>query len=396
MKPVILAFSPGLWRWPETHGSPRYHLWALAERGWPVVYTEPPTRWNWKRKIWRADDRPFTVISPSLVPLFAPSRIPSAAPADTWRNATCRRLAVNALSIQAARKATIHWYGAPWMSAIANYLPEPQLRAQHVNDELTASPIYTARQKRILSAWEKNLQERCDMILCSSEPQARERHGLPVVLLENAIPDNFLDETQTPPTDDPHFLRLYEDAQSLPKPRIGYGGVLDLRTDPEMIRALLRWNGLGSLSFFGTVSPNLDKELKEQLQRHPKVRLYGQTRNSWQPHLYRQMDVLIIAHRRSPFTDAMYPAKLNEYLATGRAIVSVDIPEAARLAGEVGGEGILLADSPEEFAARIERAVGLNTPPLIARRRAAAARRTWRGQAEKLEALLLRSIQERT
>jgi glycosyltransferase involved in cell wall biosynthesis len=386
----MLAFGAGTWRWPEVFGSPRYHLWALAARGWRVVYVEPPARAprpapRW----WSAPDRPFHVLSPALVPPVAPRLLPAGVMAAALRRMVAWRLAGGANA--ALRRHDMGppdavWLGAPWMEPLADWLPPGCPIIHHVYDELAMSPALSPAQQRQLAAWEADLLDRAALVACSSMPQleARRAPGRELLLLENAIPDDFIAPPgATPP---PEARPMLAALAALPRPVFAYGGVADHRLDPAWFAALVNGLGSGSLAILGKLDPSIDPPLAALFRDHPRVWVTGHVPHAHYPFLYRAVDCLVMAHREHPFTAGMYPEKMNEYLASGRPIVARHLAEVARLAAEAGApSAIRIVYDMNRFVVACHEAVGDESPEVANARRAIAAQRTWSTTAERLD-----------
>jgi len=403
MRPTILAFGAGRWIWPEVGGSPRYHLWSLAARGWQVVYLEPPNSFHMKaEKYWKAPDRCFHVVRPIRVVPFGVRKVTTSWLGEKWRGLTSgelTKIARGALA-QLKLKPDVIWFGAPWHGKLADeWSHTSALRVAHVYDDLPKSPIYSPTQSKMLEEWEKDLMRSCHMVFCSSKPQLDRRRvqNKRAVLLENAVSDEFFlartPNSANPNTPDRRTLEQIAKLEQLPRPRVVYGGVVDHRLDTRHLAAIASGMESGSVVLIGAKGEGFDAQFERDYEGSPRVKFFGQTPLLAYPHLYALADVLVIVHKRSPFTDAMLPEKLSEYLATGRPVVSVRLPEVVRVASESVLPGaITLVDSPEEFARAVHHAVGRNNPSLEAERIRIARRRTWSGAAAKLEAELLEGI----
>jgi glycosyltransferase involved in cell wall biosynthesis len=81
------------------------------------------------------------------------------------------------------------------------------------------------------------------------------------------------------------------------------------------------------------------------------------------------------------------PLKLYEYVATGKPVVSVDMPEAHRFEGLVH-----IAADQDEFVRMVEQAV-ITDDGLAAQRMAQAEQHTWRSRFESANRALLETIE---
>ncbi len=388
--PLVLAFGPGTWRPGQVYGSPRYHLWNLAALGWRVLYVEPPVRFAAKARLWEAPDRPFAALTPGGVPPFAVRYCLFPGIAEAWREATARRLAREALRCLDGwrREPGLLWFGAPWHGALLRHLPRLP-RAVHIYDELAESPLLRPAAQELLVRWERRLLENSDVALCSSRPQAEARRNYcpRTEVLENGIPESFLQEARDPR--DPAAGELLSRIDNLPRPRIAYGGAADLRLDPEPFLALLDEEQTGTVLFLGGKGAMLARKLRRNMRRHRRAFHSGPVPHAWYPALYRRMDCLAIAHRDIPFTRAMLPEKLSEYLASGKPVVAMELPEIARVAREAENPlAVRLARTPEAFVDQCLAACRDTDPALVAERRRLAGRRTWGKLAAELDAVL--------
>jgi glycosyltransferase involved in cell wall biosynthesis len=104
------------------------------------------------------------------------------------------------------------------------------------------------------------------------------------------------------------------------QPRVGYFGLLDQRTDLDLIRSVA--TKLPDISFILTGPVALDVS---QLRELGNVHLTGPIPYSELPALVKGLDVLFIAYHVNDFTDSISPLKLNEYLLTGKPIISTPL-----------------------------------------------------------------------
>lgn len=389
-QPVIAAFAPGPWGWPDFAGSPRYHLWELAARGWEVIYFEPPRNLFAPFHEWFADDRPFRAVTlPKLIPfgisgsnkalvLNAARRIASA----RWHQKAQQYLLRNNI------KPSVYWFGAPWHALIADRVRNNAIRVNHVYDELCESPIYGPTQRKLLGAWEEQLILSCDACFCSSVPQLERRQyaaqHTEMMLLQNAVSESYF-----APSDEDCPREIIERIRAIPHPRVVYGGVADLRLDGELLAHVVEQMPDAHLVFLGTRAASLDPTFARIASHHPRVHFFGPLPYRAYPALFAEADALIIAHKRIPFTEAMYPEKLNEYLTSGKPVVSVALSEVARLASESDNpRAIRIAQDAHEFVRQLREALDDRDHASAESRIQIARQHTWSIEADKLDTKL--------
>ena len=135
-------------------------------------------------------------------------------------------------------------------------------------------------------------------------------------------------------------------APDLPaKPVIGFYGNLYDWVDQNLLAAIATLRPQWNLVLIGKIMTDVSR-----LQR-PNIHLLGPRPYEALPAYCRGFDVGIIPYKvNDPRMQSVNPLKLREYLAAGLPVVSVDIPE-------VHGLPVRLANTPEEFVARIEEAL---------------------------------------
>lgn len=411
--PAILAFGPGAWPSGWVSGSPRYHLHGLAGEGWPVLYVEPAQA-RARRRLGRFyaappregaqaagsvcawEDRPLRIFRPRAR-LFMHPRMP--APAFALRALNRLALARLEREVRAAcalqpglvpfRAPRLLWLGGWFQAPLLDRPAAAGARSvAFLYDDLPASPVWSAAQARLVAGLEHELIRRVDLAIFTSRPLledhadlAREGGGR-ALLLENAVDESFFEERLPPESAiSPEDARALDAIRRLPAPRLGYLGAINLRLDADLCRALAREAaGRGwSLVFLGPVDP-LYGRVAGELRALPNTHLPGILSPAAAPRALRLFEALLLPHARTPFTRAMFPEKLPEYLATGRPIVSTSLGEVVRVVSEAGagagGGGLVeFGDTPGEFLAACDRALAGGKDPGRAAARVALARR---------------------
>ena len=86
------------------------------------------------------------------------------------------------------------------------------------------------------------------------------------------------------------------------------------------------------------------------------------------------------------------PLKLYEYIASGKPVVSVDMPEARRF-----GDTVLIGRNYDEILSQLERALdpSQTSAAAVASRMTAAAPHSWEARFQQMEAALWRACDAR-
>jgi GT2 family glycosyltransferase/glycosyltransferase involved in cell wall biosynthesis/predicted nuclease with TOPRIM domain len=113
----------------------------------------------------------------------------------------------------------------------------------------------------------------------------------------------------------------------------------------------------------------------------PNVRLTGEVRYDELPYWVHGFDVCLLPFRVIPLTEATNPVKVYEYLAAGKPVVAVDLPEMGQFDGLVH-----VATDAAGYVQAVSQALAEPGDP--APRQAFAAGQTWLHRADALDAAL--------
>jgi glycosyltransferase involved in cell wall biosynthesis len=167
----------------------------------------------------------------------------------------------------------------------------------------------------------------------------------------------------------------------LPRPIIGYYGVLDERIDFELIAYLAELKPDWSLVLIGPVA----KIERDALPRRPNIHYLGTKPYTELPAYLGHFDVAIMPFALNDATRFISPTKTLEYLAGGRPVVSTPVRDVMALYGEL----VEIADSPPAFVAAIERCLAAPADAQEVNQRGALfARYDWDAIAAHIECLL--------
>lgn len=174
-------------------------------------------------------------------------------------------------------------------------------------------------------------------------------------------------------------LAIPSDAANIPHPIAGYLGNITSRIDFGLIRHLATLHPEWSVVLVGGVSePNLS--IPKSLSDLPNVHCLGKRPYKTLPGFLKAFDVCIIPYvAGDPFNIGCSPLKLYEYLATGKPIVSTDLP-AVRLFDDI----VRIARDAGDFERQIGAALKERDKGLVRRRLTAARENSWERRAEIL------------
>ena len=188
-----------------------------------------------------------------------------------------------------------------------------------------------------------------------------------------------------------HFARarcdetpLAAELHDLPRPVLGYFGVVDERLDYELIDTLARGFAGGSLVFVGPLA----KVDPRELPNHENLHWLGQRPYARLPEYVKGFDVCLMPFARNAATEFINPTKTLEYMAAGKPIVSTAVPDVVRNFAPI----VRVARSHEEFIAAATLAATVPDEPRIAGGIARAREATWESIVAAMDALATRAL----
>jgi glycosyltransferase involved in cell wall biosynthesis len=259
----------------------------------------------------------------------------------------------------------------PAAGMIAGRLGESEL-IYYCVDEYTAFTGATDGLKRI----EDGLFRRADLVVVSAQRLFETKKDL--------NPNTHIIRHGT---DWQHFrkavdgdLEIPADVADLPRPIIGFHGLLADWVDYELIKKTAVHFARGSVVLIGKVAVDAEQKIKI-LDGVPNIHLLGRKRYDDLPSYCRAFDVAINPFAISELTLAANPLKVREYLAAGLPVVSTDIPEVRVL------EDVLVGTGHSDFISKVEFA--LATPRPRAEVSDRIADESWEAKVEELRQLLM-------
>ncbi|HIE93879.1 MAG TPA: glycosyltransferase [Acidobacteria bacterium] len=123
------------------------------------------------------------------------------------------------------------------------------------------------------------------------------------------------------------------------------------------------------------------------LTRLPNVYALGPRGPDQVPRYLRGFDVATVPYRLTDYTGHVYPAKLNEYLAMGLAVVATPLSEIERF-NRTHGPVIRVAADAAGFESAVAAELSRPDPAAVARRVAVANENSWAARLELMSSLI--------
>jgi glycosyltransferase involved in cell wall biosynthesis len=174
-------------------------------------------------------------------------------------------------------------------------------------------------------------------------------------------------------------LEIPQEIRDLPRPIIGFHGLLADWVDFELIRKTAEHFKDGSVVLIGKIAVDAEQKIKI-LDRVTNVHFLGRKPYSELPAYCKGFDVALNPFVINELTLAANPLKVREYLAAGLPVVSTDIPEVRVLDDCLVGEGHF------DFIEKVGQAISHPKPRETVSD--AVAHESWEAKVDELREIL--------
>jgi UDP-galactopyranose mutase len=170
----------------------------------------------------------------------------------------------------------------------------------------------------------------------------------------------------------------------LPRPRLGFYGVIDERFDVDMLRAIADARPEWQLVMVGPVV----KIDPAHLPRNENIHYMGQANYDQLPEYLAGWDVCLMPFAMNESTKFISPTKVLEYMAAELPIVSTPVNDVKVPYGHV----VAIAETAEEFIAACDAALAMTpeqTARMVQQERDIVANTSWDRTASAMQEILL-------
>src|SRR4029079_1786130 len=270
--------------------------------------------------------------------------LPQGMPEDAREAALKRLLDAHVASI---RGPLIAWYYTPMMLPFSRHI-EADVTVFDAMDELSKFKFAPAK----LLDLEQELIDRSDIVFTggSSLYEAKKDRHHSVHCFPSSV-------------DRTHFMkaraRQFEpgDQEALPRPRLGFYGVIDERFDIDLLDKVAAMRPNWSFVMVGPVV----KISEEDLPKRPNICYLGGKTYDKLPAYLSGWDIALMPFAMNESTQFISPTKTPEYLAGGKPVVSTPIKDVVRHYGHL--QGVKIASTAEEFVKACDEALELSKNP---------------------------------
>lgn len=324
----LLCFSH--LRWDSVFQRPQ-HLMSRCARAHRVYYVEEPVHGAGEPRL---ELRP-TPEGPVVVVPHLPSGL------DEAQVTPAQRRLLDGLLEDEGIGDLVAWYYTPMALPLSRHL-EPMAVVYDCMDELSNFRFAPTQLPRL----EAELFARADVVFTGGESlyeSKRTRHHNAHLFPSSIDPAHF--GAARGPLPDP------ADQAGLPRPRLGFYGVIDERLDIDLVAGIADAEPGWQLVMLGPVV----KIDPADLPRRENVHYLGRKRYSELPSYLANWDAALLPFALNEATCFISPTKTLEYLAAAKPVISTSIRDVVRPYGDRGL--VRIADGVDAFVAAARAAL---------------------------------------
>jgi glycosyltransferase involved in cell wall biosynthesis len=249
------------------------------------------------------------------------------------------------------------------------HVPHPGFLAKHLGEKLTVFYCIDEYSKLpdvdgvAVQTMDDELTAAADIVFTCNQKllEARRPINANIYLSPHGVDTELFALANSPETQTP------KETKDMPRPIVGSWGLLDQRMDLGILEHIARVRPEWTILLIGHVAIDVSA-----LKQMPNVIFAGVKPYAELPGWAKAIDVCILPYTQTSLNSLSSPLKLREYLASGKPIVAVPLPEAMLL-----GDAVQTAVDGPGFVSAIEVAIAANTPELVTLRQKAVEGNTW-------------------
>ena len=222
-------------------------------------------------------------------------------------------------------------------------------------------------KKSKLKELEWRLLRRADIVIVVSENllETKGKYNKNIFLVSNGVDYKAyrlaMDLAQPPPVD----------ISTLPRPVVGYTGLISDRLDFGIIENIATQKTEWSIVLIGTISEGCLADI-ERLKKLKNIHFLGMKDISQVPYYVKKFDVCFIPYGKNEQVNNLSPLKLYDFMATGKPIVSTDFPAAQEYK-----DIIYISKKRQNFISLIEQGLAEKDGIACKKRMKTAEQNTW-------------------
>lgn len=254
------------------------------------------------------------------------------------------------------------WFYFPTYESLVGRLEE-DLVVYDIQDEYSAFSWYprdTARRER-------DLLSKCDLVFTGTLQlrKRKEEYNRRIHFVQCGVESEHFSSAREVET------ALPQDVAALPRPVLGYFGLVDTRIDIAMLEEVASKRPGWTILLIGPAHIETSK---------PNIRMIGTRDYKELPRYLRGFDICLIPFVLNENTRNLNPTKLLEYFAAGKPVITAPIPDVVELYPDL----VEFASTAEEFIGAAERLLSGEGEEKRNRRIKEATENSWDAMVERM------------
>lgn len=280
-----------------------------------------------------------------------------------------------------------------WLCGFGDYGMDAHRFIDDIGNSLSCYQVYDespdfAHNKRIqkqLRNADNITSKKADVVITTSKSQIDRREHLNPQMFFTPNGVNF-PLFNAPLQED---IPLPADIAQLPKPIIGFSGWMGYQIDVPLLIKIAKIYSSGSIVMLGPNDIPSSDDLK-QFMAMDNVHFLGRKKPQELPAYFQAFDVATIPYVLEGHTRFIYPLKLHEYLAAGRAVVSTDLPNLYPHKGVVK-----IGMSHDEYIKQLADSISDYSPQAVQARTDLAKQYSWDDRVKEIKTILEQQLERK-
>jgi glycosyltransferase involved in cell wall biosynthesis len=270
-------------------------------------------------------------------------------------------------------RSRVLWFYSPTFGSLAGRLGE-DLVVYDIQDEYSAFSWYP----RDTAERERALLSKCDLVFTGTLQlrKNKEQYNRRIHFVQCGVESDHFSMSRE------ESVTVPDDVSGIPKPVLGYFGLVDGRLDIAMLEEVAKRRPDWNILLIGPAHIATSR---------PNIFMIGKREYRDLPRYLRAFDICLIPFVMNENTRNLNPTKLLEYFASGKPVISAPIPDIMELYPDL----VEFAATPEEFIAAAAKLISGEGEEKRRRRIREAAGNSWESMVEKMLSHLERTFGEK-
>jgi glycosyltransferase involved in cell wall biosynthesis len=261
-------------------------------------------------------------------------------------------------------KNPILWFVVPHLADVLGNLDE-QLVVYYCIDDYASLP---GVNREMIQKMDETLTKKSDIVFVSAQPLLESKHSQNpnVILSRHGVDYEHFNKACSAD------VEMAEEIKGLAKPVVGFFGLIETWVDLELVKFIAQARPQWNILMIGRVAVT-----QNPCEGLSNVHFIGSKKYEVLPQYAKIFDVAIIPCKINDLIINFNPLKLREYLAMGKPVVTIRVPEV-----EAFSDVVEIADSYQEFLEKIDLVLSNDNPFKLQKRQEKVKDSSWEHRVE--------------